>query len=384
MTHNSQDTVSTLKERIAALAPLVAAEREAMDSARRLTRPVFQAIAEAGLLRLWTPRAFGGWELSPPDFMAVVEAAAALEGSVGWVVGNGGGMGRAGGYLPEVVARPWFSRADAFVVATNGALGEAVPVDGGYKVSGRWPFASGIHHASLVATACQVIDGSGQGPVLLCYVPAQHAEIIDNWRVSGLRATGSCDYTLSNVFVPVEHTHAMVQPPATQPGVLYRWPARSAFATTVAVVPLGIARAALDTFAGMLAGRTRGGTSVALRDRELVQSDIGRAEVLHAAARALLVSSMNEMTAALDTAGERLVRARVMYRSACTHAAETSIRVAKIVAATAGAASIREEHPLERQIRDIHAAAQHVAMSPNNYVVSGRVCLGLDPGTERF
>ena len=251
-------------------------------------------------------------------------------------------------------------------------------------MSGRWPFASGIHHATLVAPACQVADGSGQGPTLLCYVPAEHAQIIDNWRVSGLRASGSCDYTLSNVFVPIEHTHDLVQPPATQPGLVYRWPARSAFTTTVAVVPLGIARAALDTFAGELAARTRAGTAAALRDRELIQSEIGRAETLHAAARALLLSAMNDMTTSLDAGGERLVRARVMYRSACTHAAETAIRVAEMVSAAAGAAAIWEEHPLERQIRDIHAAAKHVAMSPNNYVLSGRICLGLEPGTQRF
>lgn len=384
MTDHAQDAVSCLKERIAALAPLVAAQREAMDRERRLTRPVFQAIAEAGLLRLWLPRALGGWELSPPDFMAVVEAAAALDGSVGWVVGNGGGMSRAAGYLPEAVARKWFAPVDALVVATNGAIGEAVPVDGGFRVSGRWPFASGIHHASLVAPACQVADGSGQGPILLCYVPAEHAEIIDNWRVSGLRATGSCDYTLSNVFVPASHTHDLAQPPATQPGLLYRWPARSAFSTTVAVVPLGIARAMLDTFAQELAARARLGTAAPLRDRELIQSDIGRAEVLHASARALLLSVMNELSAALDAPGEQLVRARVMYRSACAHAAETAIRVAEMVSAAAGATSIWEEHPLERQIRDIHAAAKHVAMSPNNYVVSGRMCLGLDLGTQRF
>ncbi len=384
MTDNPQDTVLCLTARIAELAPLVAAEREAMDRQRRLTQPVFQAIAQAGLLRLWAPRALGGWELSPPDFMTVVEAAAALDGSIGWVVGNGGGMSRAAGYLPEAVARPWFARADAFVVATNGAIGEAVPVDGGYRVSGRWPFASGIHHASLVAPACRVSDGSEQSPILMCYVPAEHAEIIDNWRVSGLRASGSCDYTLTDIFVPTAHTHDMLQPPATQPGLPYRWPAISAFATTVAVVPLGIARAALDTFAGGLAARTRAGTTAALRDREVIQSEVGRAEVLHAAARALLISAMNELTAAIDAGGQRLVRARAMYRSACTHAAESSIRIGEMVSSAAGAASIWEEHPLERQVRDIQAAAKHIAMSPNNHVVSGRICLGLDPGTQRF
>jgi alkylation response protein AidB-like acyl-CoA dehydrogenase len=384
MTDIEFDPVACLKARIADLAPLVAEHREAMDRERRLPRAVFQAIANAGLLRLWAPRAMGGWELSPPDFMAVVEAAAAVDGSVGWIVGNGGGMSRAGGHLPEAVARPWFSNPDALVVATNGAIGQAHPADGGYRISGRWPFASGIHHASLVAAACRVADDSGQETILLCYVPSEHAKVIDNWRVSGLRGSGSCDYVLSDVFVPTEHTHDMLNPPATQPGTVYRWPAISAFALTVSVVPLGIARAALDTFASTLAARTRTGAAAALRDRELIQSDVGRAEVLHAAARALLLAAMNELTDAIDSGADRLVRARAMYRAACTNAAETAIRIAEIISAAAGAASIWEAHPLERQVRDIHAAAKHIAMSPNNYVVAGRVCLGLDPGTQRF
>jgi len=156
----------------------------------------------------------------------------------------------------------------------------------------------------------------------------QHAEVIDNWRVSGLRGSGSCDYTLNDVFVPTEHTHDMLDPPATQPGTVYRWPAGLAFSTTVAVVPLGIARAALDTFTGSLAARTRRGTAAALRDRELIQSDVGRAEVLHAAARALLLAAMNELTDAIDSGGDRLIRARAMYRAACTNAAEAAIRIA--------------------------------------------------------
>ena len=383
MAEETSNPVALLKTRIAGIAPLVATHREAMDRERRLPRPLFEAIADAGLLRLWAPRALGGWELSPPDFMTVVEAAAALDGSVGWLVGNGGGMSRAAGYLPETVARAWFSDARALVVATTGGTGEALPVQGGFRVSGRWPFASGIHHASLVAAPCRVADGSGQGPVLLCYVPAEQAEIIDTWHVSGLRGSGSCDYTLNGVFVPAEHTHDLASPPATQPGLVYRWPAGLAFSTTVAVVPLGIARAALDTFIGSLSGRTRTGTATSLRERELIQSDLGRAEVLHAAGRSLLLAAMKELTEALELGGDRLSRARAMYRAACTHAAESAIRIAEIVSAAAGAAAIWEALPLERQVRDIQAAAKHVAMSPNNYVAAGRICLGLDQDTPR-
>jgi alkylation response protein AidB-like acyl-CoA dehydrogenase len=373
-----------LKERVDALAPLVAEHRETMERERRMPRALFGAIAQAGLLRLWAPRAFDGWELSPSAFMEVVEAASALDGSVGWIVGNGGGMSRAGGYVQEAVARQWFANPHAFIVATNGAVGEAVPAAGGYRISGRWPFASGIHHATLVAPACRITSGPREGEVLLCYVPAQEAQIVDTWHVSGLRGSGSCDYVLDDVYVAESHAHEMLKPPASQPGAIYRLPAVSAFAMTVAVVPLGIARAALNTFSAGLAARTRAGTTCALRDRELVQSEVGRAETMHAAGRALLIAAMDELLAANEIGGERLVRARAMLRAACSHAAESAIRIAETVSAAAGAMAIWETHPLERQVRDINAAAKHVAMSPNNYVVAGRIALGLEPGAARF
>src|SRR5690606_4080142 len=110
--------------------------------------------AGAGMFRLWLPAALGGAELAAEDFMAVVEAACALDGSIGWLVGNGGGMSRAGGYLPEATARRWFADERAFVASATGAVGTARAVAGGYAVTGRWPFASGIHHASRVMGLC--------------------------------------------------------------------------------------------------------------------------------------------------------------------------------------------------------------------------------------
>lgn len=384
MNSTDPDPVVTLKARIASLAPLVAGFREAIDRERRLPRRVFDALAEAGLLRLWAPRKFGGWELSLIEFMEVVEAAAALDGSIGWIVGNGGGMSRAAGYLSEDFARAYLAEPNAMIVASTGAIGEAVPVEGGYRVSGRWPFASGIHHASLVAAASRIVDPNGQGAVLLCYVPVKQVEVIDTWHVSGLRGSGSCDFTLHDIFVPTENTHDMYAPSATQSGCVYSLPHVSVFATTVGVVPLGIARATLDTFVGTIASRSKTGTSSSLRERELIQSELGRAETLHASGRSLLISAMRELEAATNLGGDRLVLARAMYRAACTYAAETAIRIAGMVGAAAGSASIFESHLLERQIRDIQAAAKHVAMSPNNYVVAGRILFGLDPGTTRF
>ena len=145
------DAVSGLLEALRDLAPLLHEQRGRFDTLRRLPDEVFEALADAGLFRLWLPKAIGGPELSLFDFMRVVEAASAIDGSVGWLIANGGGMSRAGGYVGRAVARDWFADRRGFVAAATGAIGTATPVAGGYRVSGRWPFGSGAHHASLGA-----------------------------------------------------------------------------------------------------------------------------------------------------------------------------------------------------------------------------------------
>src|SRR5205085_630989 len=155
--------------------------------------------------------------LAPTDFMAVVEAASALDGSVGWIVANGGGMSRAGGYLPERVAREWFADPAAFIVAATGAVGSAQPVDGGYRVTGRWPFGGGAAHASRFMGLAALKDRKSPVP-FCCYFTPEHVTIHDTWHVSGLRGTGSCDFEVRDVFVPAEHTHDLLAPAPTQPG----------------------------------------------------------------------------------------------------------------------------------------------------------------------
>jgi alkylation response protein AidB-like acyl-CoA dehydrogenase len=356
------------------------------DRDRRLPEPVFTALADAGLFRLWLPAALGGVELSPVEFMHVVEAAAAVDGSVGWLAGNGGGMSRVAGYLPEPVARRWFADPHAFVVSATGALGTAVPVHGGYRVSGRWPFGSGAHHATHFMGLCTVEEAGGSKlpAPLCCYFAREHVTIIDTWHVSGLRGTGSCDFEVRDLVVPLEHTHTFLDHRPTQPGLLYRMPPMSVFAWTVAVVPLGIARGAADTFAELASTKVRVGTSTALREREIVQSEFGRADAQLRAGRAFLGEAMNELMAATDAGGERLVQARANFRAACTWAAESAVDITNRLAAAAGAAAIFETYALERCVRDVHAAVKHVAMSPANYLVSGRIGLGLSPGAARF
>jgi indole-3-acetate monooxygenase len=365
---------------------LVEEHRASFDRDRRLPDGVFRALAEAGLFRLWLPAAMGGPELSPMEFMQVVEAASALDGSIGWIVANGGGMSRVAGYLPESVAREWFADPGAFIVAATGAVGSAQPVAGGYRVTGRWPFGSGSSHATRFTGLAAVKDGtdSSQAPIF-CYFPREHVTIHDTWHVSGLRGTASSDFEVTDAFVAADHTHDLIAPVPTQPGILYRIPGLSIFPWSITGAPLGIASGAMAAFTKQATkNKSRLGTTMRLQDREMVQSVVGRAEANLGAARAFLAEAMTELLAALDDDSDRLMRSRARLRIACAYAAESATSTVQMLATEAGASAIFENSGLERAVRDLHAAVKHVAMSPYSYIVAGRLHLGLDPGTMRF
>jgi len=378
---NSAPFLDSLQE----IAPLIVRHRAFFDRERQLHELVYDALADAGLFRLWLPKSLGGPELSPLEFMVVVEAASALDGAVGWLVGNGGGMSRAGGYLPPEAVRNWFRDRRTFIVSATGAVGSATPVEGGMLVSGCFPFGSGAPHAShFMGLATIGGNQAPEQPRMCCYFDRKQVTIHDTWHVLGLRGTGSSDWEVNDAFVPDERVHPFIDYNPADQGLLYRMPAISMFAWTVAVVPLGIARGAIDSFVTLANGKGRLGTAGLMRDREVVQAVVGRVETLHGAARALLVEIMTELMMATDVGGTRLVTARVQLRAAAAHAAETALRIVDMLAMEAGAAAIFESGSLERRLRDVQAASRHIAMNPSIYTVAGRLGLGMEPGTVRF
>ncbi len=295
-------------------------------------------------------------------------------------------MSRAGGYLPEEVVRGWFADPLAFIAAATGAIGTAVEVEGGYRVSGRWPFGSGAPHATKFMGLASVKGPDGKdSPPICCYVDRADIRLHDTWFVSGLRAppeagTSRCRIASCRRAAAIRWSTSS----RPSPGIPYRLPGVSAFSWTVSVVPLGIARGALDAFIALAARKPRMGGVGQLRDGELVQAMVGRAETTLRSARALLIEGMTELMAACDSGGERLVEARPLHRIACANAAESAARVVEMIAAPAGTAAIFETGTLERSIRDVQAAIKHVAMTSNSYALTGRLKLGLPLGTTRF
>lgn len=381
---HSAATAAILIERLERIRPLLVAQSARLDAERRLSDEAFAALSEAGFFRLLLPVQLGGCGLSPLDFMTVVEHAAALDGTIGWLVGNGGGMARAGGYLPVEAAVEVFGKPSAFVASSTAAIGTALPHGDGYRISGRWPFASGAPHATRFAALCEVSEGGdGKGRIVLAFLPREAVTLTDNWHVSGMRGTGSWDFAANDLFLPADFV-CDLQPAPTQPGIVYRLPGRSAFVWTVATVPLGIARGAIAALVSVSGGHRRLGITLPLAERELVQAEVGRCIAQIHAAAAYMRSAMSALCASVESGGADLIAARIDYRLACSHAAEVAVAVVLKVNDLIGARALAESQPFERRERDVRAAAKHVAMSAEQFVIGGRHALGGDISGASF
>jgi len=376
-------TTSVLAERVSALSAKVGQIRSTFDADGRIPDALFSELAALGLFRLWLPTWLGGVELSALEFMDVVEAAAELDGTIGWLVGNGGGMSRIGAFLPSESAQEIFADPEAFVVSSTGPLGRAVRAEGGYRVTGRWPFGSGAQHATWFSPVCAVErDGHVTDEIIFVCAPRAEVLVHDNWHVSGLRATGSVDFELQDVLIDDRFVHAF-QPEPTHPGTLYRLPTRSIFPWTVATVPLGMTRGAINEFVRIASFTKRRGDAVSLAERELVQSQLGQIQAQVSASRAYLRSTMCELLDAVE-AGVDLQPARVEFRLACTSASQAALSAIGVLTEMAGAISISQSCPLERFERDARAAAKHIAMSPTSYITSGKQLLGHELSPTSF
>jgi alkylation response protein AidB-like acyl-CoA dehydrogenase len=379
---------SSFLDAVRVLAPQIQASVEESEQTRRLPLPLVEAMAQAGLYRLWIPRALGGEEADPMTFVRVVEAVAQVDGATGWCLMIGGGYGIFGGYLPAAAARDIYG-SDPHVI-TGGAfrpLGQAVVVEGGYRVTGRWPLGSGCQHCAWMVGGCRIFDGDqprlqadGTPVTRLLFFPAAACESLDTWYTAGLRGTGSHDYAVAEQFVPAAQALSFREPPV-QPGPLYALPTLALLTTAVAAVPLGIARHAIDTLVELAGSKSVSRSPQVLSQHAMVQADIGRAEALLRSGRAFLYETLSEAWQVV-TAGELLtVTQRAMLWLAATQATTAAMQAVDLMFRAGGSASIYTSSPLERCVRDIRTAGQHVSVVPSNYEMVGQALLGFDMRT---
>jgi alkylation response protein AidB-like acyl-CoA dehydrogenase len=284
-------------------------------------------------------------------------------------------------FVDERLAREIYGRDDAVSCGVFAPMGRARRTADGWQVSGRWPFGSGCEHSEWRMGGVLVSDGEGV-EMLPSGVPhvrsilfhADETEILDTWSVSGLRGTGSHDFTVAERTVPRERCFSFFtdEPRCTAP--LYRLPFFGVLASGVAATALGIARGAIDALVALATKKQPVGAKRTVAHRELVQLDVARAEARWSAARALHYDAVAAASAA--PAGDLDARARL--RLAACHAATESAAAVDLAYHAAGATAIYDTHPLQRHFRDVHVATQHVMVSPQVATTVGRILLGLD------
>jgi alkylation response protein AidB-like acyl-CoA dehydrogenase len=377
-----------LIEAARSLGPTIMGLRDEIHRERRLPADLVEQLRELGFFSLFLPRQLGGLELSLTDYLKVVEEVSRVDGTVGWCVTIGGGAPPwLSAFLPQAVAQQIFVVDRALVAGNLAPVGKAVSVPGGYRVNGRWAYGSGILHSAWIGTGCMVMDGSrprrksdGTLEARILFFPTCEAEIIDTWHVGGLRGTGSHDYRVTDLFVPASHAVALGQEPV-QPGPLYALPPHTVLGLTIAAVPLGIARAALDAVREISASKTPRIRPELLRDRSVVHAALGRAEAQLRAARAFLFEACDAAWRAVASGAPVSLDQRIAVRLALAQAGEVAKAVVQAAYDIGGGTSVYEHCPLQRCFRDVHTASQHAQVQSANFETVGRVLLGLEPGT---
>jgi alkylation response protein AidB-like acyl-CoA dehydrogenase len=382
-------SVATAEGALAAarrLAPVAAETAATAERARRLDAELVAQLAQAGLFALCVPTAIGGLEAHPSVLVEAVEALARGDAAAAWCVAICATSGLLGAYLPESAGRQVYGPPATIVGGVFAPRGRAVVVDGGYRVSGRWPFASGCHHCDWLMGGCVIDDGggsirmlpNGMPDVLLALSPAASVVIHDTWEVAGLRATGSDDIEFTELLIPEALAASVITDVPTHDGPLYAFPLFGLLALAIGGVGLGIARGALDDVTELAGAKRPTGSRRTLAERADTQAEVARAEAALRGARAELYGAIERAWEEAVSARNVPLGARVGLRLASTHAATVAADVASSAYRLGGGTAIYDRSPLQRRFRDANVATAHMLVAPATWELTGRLLLGLE------
>jgi alkylation response protein AidB-like acyl-CoA dehydrogenase len=271
--------------------------------------------------------------------------------------------------------------------------GQAIPVAGGYRVSGRWSFGSGSQEAAWMLGSFQILDDgkprvSPEGKPLYwrgVFPRAETETIPGSWDVTGLRGTGSFDWTVSDVFLPERRTMVHAGIPLDNqwdrwPGVTYQLPTQCWIGPHHSAVITGIARAGIEALIDLAGGKTPRGRTGLLCDNPQVQDAVGRADAILNAGRAYRSAMITELWNTVASGKETTLEQRARCRLASTHAADSARTAMDLVYRHGGSTSFKRESRLAECWRDLQVVGQTVTIAPEWYPIGGRVYLGIDPG----
>lgn len=368
------------------LAEKVAANADQIDIDRQIPTELTNELADKGFFRLLLPKSLGGAQLAHSDFLKILEIFAAEDGSTGWCINQNNVFSTNSLRMPQGIAEQIYAEARA--VVTNGppdSSARAVPCDGGYKLSGRWNFSSGITHASWIAALAPVLPADQEpsavfvresGRVML--IPKNDVKFVDFWPVHGLRGTASFSFEVEDLFIPEERTYSPTNQPR-EDGPVYGIPITLLFASGFSTVALGIAQASLGTAMDLAEIKIPGRASRLLQDEPTTQRIIGEAQAIWHSAKAFLREAHASVWESAAANKPLTVEQRIKLRLAATFGIRKSKEIVEIAYELCGSNAILDTNPIQRQFQDIHVVSQHIQGRATHFETAGQFFMGLDP-----
>lgn len=353
---------------------LIEANADRAERDRRLPPAVVAALRDADLLRMCVPAVYDGPEADPLTQVRAIEAVAAADGAAGWCTMIASTTSSMSLFLPPEFAQAIFGDRSSIAGGVFAPSGTATSVDGGWQVSGRWQWGSGSQHCTWLLGGCTTDTGEFH----LMFMDPADVTIHDTWHVTGMKGTGSHDFSAAGAFVPRGRS---VQPsvgPRQVDGALAAFPNFSLLAAGVAAVALGVARHAIDEFIDLAQGKRPLYSSRTLAQSGTVQSELATAEATLRSAQAFLHAELAAAWDAAQTGGRIDVATRGRIRLACVHAARSAAEATDTVYTYAGGTAVYESSPLQRCMRDVHVATQHLMVSPRLNETLGKLLFGVD------
>ncbi len=389
--NTDSDDFPGIHKQILQLQPLIEAHAEHSEQRRQLCDEVAQAMATAGLYRVAVPASLDGAEAHPITQIRTIEAVSEIHGSTGWNLMIGiETMGILGALYDRAVTEKLYSDPGLIIAGALNPLGQAVKVDGGYRVNGQWPFASGIHNAQYFWSQSivhkdgeRVKDGAG---FVFCesMVPVSQVEILDTWHVSGMRGSGSHDVKLTDVFVPDDYISQVQRVRPVESGTLYRLPIYSRLAYNKVGVATGIARGAMRHFINLATEKKPRGSSRRLQQRVDAQRAIAEAERIVGSARSYVFETVSDLWDTVDRGDKPSDKQKARVQLACSGAANESVKAVEMLYSAAGASANFLSSPLDASMRDVLVVRQHIMVSPQYTEAIGRVLMEMESESFLF